>query len=207
MLKEGTLVSWQDAKGFGFIETPDRTRYFLHIKNIKRTAAGRPQVGDTVVFAPGKDGQGRLLAVTATVGAGMPGRIRPAPQRPPRTGGRAGWNWLDLLAIVSLLVLGMVLPRLPHALLLLQIMAGLSGLSLLLYALDKSQARRGGQRVAEKTLQLLALAGGWPGAWLAQRLFHHKTVKSSFRLVFAFAILLQVGVIVGYSFMAGQAGH
>jgi uncharacterized membrane protein YsdA (DUF1294 family) len=33
-------------------------------------------------------------------------------------------------------------------------------------------------------LHALAPLGGWPGALLAQRLFHHKTLKMSFQLVF-----------------------
>ena len=62
--------------------------------------------------------------------------------------------------------------------------AGASVLSLLAYAMDKSAARRGAWRVSEKNLHLLALAGGWPGALLAQGWMRHKTVKAEFRAVF-----------------------
>ncbi|MDR3429750.1 DUF1294 domain-containing protein [Silvimonas sp.] len=201
MLKHGTLVIWQDAQGFGFIETPERARYFLHIKSIKRTGNGRPQVGDEVIFAPGKDAQGRPVASAATIGTSRPGRLPPARSRPVRSEKRPSWSWLDLLAVSGLLILGAVCLRWPHGMQLLQIMAALSGLSLVLYAIDKHQARRSGRRIAERTLQVLALAGGWPGAWLAQRLFNHKSVKTSFRLVFAIAVVLQVGSVVGMGLM------
>jgi len=53
-----------------------------------------------------------------------------------------------------------------------------------LYGLDKRAARLGLRRVPERTLQLWALVGGFPGALLGQHLFHHKTRKPSFMLVF-----------------------
>lgn len=56
------------------------------------------------------------------------------------------------------------------------------------YGLDKRAALRGQWRTRERTLHLLELAGGWPGALVAQRVFRHKTHDSGFRLVF-FAII------------------
>jgi uncharacterized membrane protein YsdA (DUF1294 family) len=44
--------------------------------------------------------------------------------------------------------------------------------------------------VPEATLHLAELLGGWPGAFLAQRRFRHKTRKVSFQLVFAVIVLL-----------------
>jgi uncharacterized membrane protein YsdA (DUF1294 family) len=48
------------------------------------------------------------------------------------------------------------------------------------YALDKAAARAGARRTPERTLLLLGLAGGWPGAVLAQQWLRHKTRKQSF---------------------------
>ncbi|MFE6964369.1 DUF1294 domain-containing protein [Agromyces sp. NPDC057679] len=52
------------------------------------------------------------------------------------------------------------------------------------YGIDKAAAKRGAGRIAERTLHLVDLAGGWPGALAAQQLFRHKTRKRSFRRVF-----------------------
>lgn len=64
------------------------------------------------------------------------------------------------------------------------------------YARDKSAARARRRRVRERTLHLLALAGGWPGALCAQRWLRHKTRKASFRAVFWLTVLGNLALLV-----------
>lgn len=52
------------------------------------------------------------------------------------------------------------------------------------YGIDKAAAIGGAWRIPEAFLHLLGLAGGWPGALLAQRIFRHKSRKVSFQIVF-----------------------
>ena len=71
------------------------------------------------------------------------------------------------------------------------------------YALDKNAARRGRTRVPERTLHLLALCGGWPGALFAQQRLRHKTRKTTFLIVFWLSVLLNLGgllIVSGHRF-------
>lgn len=72
----------------------------------------------------------------------------------------------------------------------------LSLVSFFVYAFDKSAAQRGARRVPERSLHLLAVAGGWPGALLAQRMLRHKTRKVPFRRVFWGTVLLNIAGFV-----------
>jgi len=53
----------------------------------------------------------------------------------------------------------------------------LSLVTFIVYAIDKSAARKGSWRIKESTLHILAFTGGWPGALLAQKTLRHKSVK------------------------------
>ena len=66
-------------------------------------------------------------------------------------------------------------------------------ITFILYALDKSSAKSNRWRIQEKTLHLCGLIGGWPGALLAQRLFRHKTQKTSFQIIFWITVVFNVG--------------
>lgn len=60
----------------------------------------------------------------------------------------------------------------------------------IVYGIDKRRAKQeGGDRISEKTLHVLSLLGGWPGAIAGQKLFRHKTCKKTFRLVFWLSVL------------------
>ena len=54
---------------------------------------------------------------------------------------------------------------------------------------------KGQWRTPEKTLQMLALAGGWPGAVLAQQWLRHKSSKTRFQLQFWCMALLNAVLI------------
>lgn len=61
---------------------------------------------------------------------------------------------------------------------------------------DKKQSMTGGYRISEKTLLTLALFGGSPAAFIASRLFRHKTKKGSFRAMFWLVVIIQIIIVV-----------
>ncbi|MCL6702310.1 DUF1294 domain-containing protein [Pseudomonas sp. T1.Ur] len=74
----------------------------------------------------------------------------------------------------------------------------------LLYWSDKRKARADAWRTPENVLHAVELAGGWPGALLAQQVFRHKTRKVSFQVVFWFIVLLHQGFWVDQLFLGGH---
>lgn len=60
----------------------------------------------------------------------------------------------------------------------------MSAIAFGMYGIDKRRAVRGEWRIAEGTLHGIELFGGWPGAWIAQRVFRHKGRKTRYMIVF-----------------------
>jgi uncharacterized membrane protein YsdA (DUF1294 family) len=95
------------------------------------------------------------------------------------------------LVIVALAVLSGRLPRLIGL-----VYAALSLITFVVYAFDKSAASSGAWRTPESTLHLMGIAGGWPGALIAQQALRHKSKKVSFRAVLWATVLINGGVFV-----------
>ena len=215
MEQRGTLKSWNDQKGFGFIRPQQGGEdVFAHISAVH--GERRPLVGDRVVYVSGRDPQGRLraehLRLDAPLTLDQPAiRQRPGSQRKPDeqqarprpTAPAAGkparqfvagniqqhphklllFGLLCLLPLAgSLLRLGAVLP--------LAIYAVASLLTFVLYWRDKHSALKDRWRTPEPTLHFFELAGGWPGALVAQQVFRHKTRKLSYQLAFWLIVVL-----------------
>ena len=64
------------------------------------------------------------------------------------------------------------------------------------YGRDKKAARNGQWRIPEKDLHWLELLGGWSGAFLGQKIWHHKTRKQSYQTIFWLVPIVQIGFIV-----------
>ncbi len=186
MRETGVVKAWNPDRGFGFVERQGAPDLFLHIKAFPRGAAD-PVVGDRVTFEVEVQPDGKLRAAQA----------RPAEEAyvPPVRPTSPIIGTLAILAFASIYSLVEVYWG-PVPLWVLFLYLGVSAITFGSYAIDKSAARLKQRRVAETTLILLGMLGGWPGAILAQQLLRHKTTKQSFRAVFWASVLLNVFVFV-----------
>lgn len=179
MSSRGTLASWNDEKGYGFISTGQgKDRVFVHIKAFDRPSR-RPVAGDVVNFSLSTDARGRPCAKDVAI-SGIRRRARP----------RHKSLVPDTMAVGFLLAVGaaVLLAAIPTSILMLYLLVSL--ITFVAYARDKKySAQTGAWRTREDTLHLLALAGGWPGALIAQNHLRHKSKKQPFRTVFWVTVL------------------
>ena len=202
---EGVVKSWNDERGFGFIEpTQGGQEIFVHVKAFAR-GTGRPQVGQRVSFEvePGPQGKKRAQSVEVI-------RRQRASSRK-RRDSPAQWGTATLFTIPAFLVayLAVTLLWKPPPWFALAYMVA-SVVTFMAYALDKASAERRTWRTPESTLHTLSIAGGWPGALLAQQFLRHKSTKADFRSVFWVTVALHVAAFgslcspIGRSLWAAQ---
>lgn len=197
---EGTLKTWHDDRGFGFIEPAQGGQeIFVHIKAFDLRGA-RPQEQQRVSFEVEVGPQGKKRAKNVALVRQV------AARKSIRRASPAQWGTATLFAIPAFVLLVLVvgfLWRVPPILLAVYGMASI--ITFLAYAVDKSAAQRGARRTPENTLHLMAVVGGWPGALLAQQLLRHKSSKAEFRSTFWTTVILNVAAFVWLCSPYGKA--
>ncbi len=184
MRYQGTIIHWKDEQGFGFI-TPDNggKPVFAHATEFRQR---RPFNQDVVTYEVRLDAQKRPQATNIRFAAS------PSPQN---TDKQHDKMYFGLVAVFFISLTSMVyLHKLPA--LVLGFYALISLLTLVIYANDKDAARKQRWRTSENTLHLIALAGGWAGALMAQRLLHHKSRKQPFQTLFWITVICNLTALV-----------
>jgi uncharacterized membrane protein YsdA (DUF1294 family)/cold shock CspA family protein len=182
---KGKITSWNDEKGFGFI-TPlaGGKQIFIHISALSNRNR-RPEPNEVVTYSVAKDKQGRPCAANATL----------AGDKLTKKEAKKSNMAAILFAVLFLAAVGISAVTGNLARFLAIGYVALSLVAFIAYAFDKSAAQRGAWRTSEGTLLFLGLAGGWPGALIAQELLRHKSKKASFRTVFWITVLVNCAAL------------
>lgn len=183
---DGSLKTWNDERGFGFIEAANGgPEIFVHIKAFE-ARSGRPTLGQPLSFEVESGRDGRKQAV----------RVRPQhPVRPlpRRSNSPSQWGTASYFAIPAFFLFFVavsVIWQVPQWVGAVYLVA--SALCYFRYRQDKAAATAGNRRVPESTLIALGLLGGWPGAIIAQQTLRHKSSKAAFRSAFWASVVVNV---------------
>ena len=206
MNKQGTVVRWDDAKGFGFIRGTGAQDIFFHVRDFRGAPGAAPRQGMKVAFEEihvgGKGPRAMAVQPVGMTAAApsrneRPARPRPTAKRQPTAPSASGaWIALPLMAAyAATLMWAAWMKLLPVWVLPASLLLNLA--VFLVYWKDKYAAGKGQWRTKEDTLHLWSLIGGWGGAWFAQQVLRHKSRKGSFLRVYWFTVVAHCAA-VGY---------
>lgn len=192
---QGKITSWNDEKGYGFI-TPisGGSRVFVHIKAFPKQNQ-RPQINQQVFYSLSKDKQGRVCAADIVHAGKQPTNAK-------RRIAQISIFICMTLFFIILSALTFHLKTIPSFIIVLYGVA--STITFITYAIDKSAAQKSKWRTPEKTLHLMSLFGGWPGALIAQQTLRHKSSKAQFQWVYKFTVVLNIALTAWFLYPRGQ---
>jgi uncharacterized membrane protein YsdA (DUF1294 family)/cold shock CspA family protein len=194
MRVKGKIVQWKGDKGFGFIEVNNgNSEVFFH-QNCLLYQVKKPNVGDEVSFEIATNQEGKRRAE----------RILFRGERDPRRIDRT----VDIvcLAVSSLFLTGigaLVYYKKLDPIVLICYWT-ISAVALFLYWHDKVKSKNDQRRIPENKLHFYSLIGGWPGALIAQRIFHHKSRKKSFLLKYWLTVSLNISLLIFYVYFGSD---
>jgi len=186
MRVHGTIKHWNDEKGFGFVIPTDGGKDVFFHRNALLNRSRTPEVGDSISF--------ELLSIVG--GKPRAEQVLIQGQVDPRKKAVIVDIICFIFAVLFFAAISWLMIRHLLPLPVIVIYAFFSFLTFFLYRFDKEAAEFNQWRTKEIHLHLLSLAGGWPGALLAQRIFHHKSKKSSFQVVFWTTVTLNTAFLL-----------
>ncbi|MCL9780843.1 cold shock and DUF1294 domain-containing protein [Vibrio sp. S4M6] len=172
MAVTGIVTEWNENKGYGYISVNNQPiKIFFHISDFSGHSL-RPQVSEHVIFSLTKDNSGNLRAVDI--------------KRP------IVFNFSIALAIwFATMVVGSIY-LLNYPIIVIDYLLLISGFTYVLYAFDKSLSSSDNWQVPELVFHVFTLAGGWPGAVLAQSFLRHRPLSLSYLPTFWFTVIANV---------------
>ena len=210
MRKEGTIVRWDEAKGFGFIRSDAISQeVFVHVRDCPGQGHDALRDGARVSFEHiHVGGKGPRAVAVQVIGASPVSNVRPKARRTParpakhrahRSGSApssGAWLALPLMPAYGLALVWLVWRwQFPWWILPASFLLNLA--TFFAYWQDKYAAQKDRWRIREDTLHFWALAGGWAGAWFAQQILRHKSRKPSFREVYWATVVVHCAAVGG----------
>ena len=192
---QGEIVQFDPAKGFGFIKVAgQKDDVFIHQSDVGKGV--RLSNGTQVQFDVRTTAKGPRAANIKVLGV-----TAPTPQARKSNGSPYTIFTIAAVAIVALVGGGLFL--LFGWYWLLDYVIAINVAAFVLYGYDKHAAQNSRLRVPERVLHGVELFGGTPGAFIAQRIFHHKTRKVSYRIVFWLIFAAQAALIAWWFWRGG----
>jgi len=186
MRYQGEITGWKDDQGYGFvISNTNGEKAFVHISAFE-SRSRRPSNGDVITYEVSKDIKRRLQAAHVQFAEER------RPYARPRFNGLFGL--LVCISFSTFLAYAYIQKLLPVALIYFYLATSL--IAFIAYWQDKSAAQSNHWRTQESTLHLFGILGGWPGALIAQRIFHHKSSKVAFQRVFWVTVIINCALLV-----------
>lgn len=185
---QGEIVQFDPAKGFGFIKVAgQKDDIFIHQSDVDNGV--RLRTGMRVEFDVRTTPKGPRAANVKASGVA-------APTQPARRSSANPYMLYTIVAVAIVAVIGGALFLLFGWYWLLDYLIGINIAAFALYGYDKNAAQNSRLRVPERVLHGVELFGGTPGAFIAQRVFHHKTRKVSYRIVFWLIFAIQAAAVI-----------
>ncbi len=204
----GKIKSYNEEKGFGFIETDDNNSLFFHISEYRPPRT--PPINERVVFQLGTDNQGRTQAKQVQSEVFVQQKQAEYRQRQQQRQRRREQRQahqesfekgqrikLVIACLFYLLLIGLAsFQYLSWYIVIWYVF--ISMITFAIYAKDKNSAQNDEWRTPENTLHTLAIIGGWVGAMLAQTYLRHKSQKEEFRMVYYFTVIINLILLGAY---------
>ena len=217
MRMQGVVSKWDPDKGFGFIKSPQSSQdVFFHIREFSAPDRSMPRPGLGVEFETihvgGKGPRGMAVCPVSAHAHHEQDRAPRNPMAGHRTrrprhsrldGPASGSNVFLPLTVVWAAAIVWATFRGLLPLWVIPVLGLINLLTFYLYWWDKYAAGKGHWRTSEAALQLWALVGGWPAAWLAQQLLRHKSRKESFQSAYNVHVGLHCMALVAWLVWAG----
>jgi uncharacterized membrane protein YsdA (DUF1294 family)/cold shock CspA family protein len=185
---QGAIVQFDPAKGFGFVKVAGQQEdIFIHQSDVANGV--RLQTGMQVEFDVRTTSKGPRATNVKAAGAA-------APTQPARRSNANPYTLYTIVAVAIVAVIGGALFLLFGWYWLLDYLIAINIAAFALYGYDKNAAQNKRLRVPERVLHGVELFGGTPGAFIAQRVFHHKTRKVSYRIVFWLIFAIQAAAVI-----------